>query len=82
MNPFLKNLSLWIPYIESLSSRYFSLLCPVKINNTTFKGPNQGLRNSLEGEIVRKPGVSLSLTLNRNEKVEQHIRERSTNPLS
>ena len=28
---------------------------------------------TLEGEIVRYPSVSLSSTLSRNEKVEQHI---------
>jgi len=32
---------------------------------------------SLEGEIVRYPSVSLSPTLNRNGKVEQHIRKKT-----
>jgi len=32
---------------------------------------------SLEGEIVRNPSVSLRPTLNRNEKVEQHIRKKT-----
>jgi len=35
---------------------------------------------SLEGEIVGYPIVSLSLTLNRNEKVEQHIRKKTHKP--
>jgi len=32
---------------------------------------------SLEGKIVRYPSVSLSATLSRNEKVEQHIRKKT-----
>jgi len=32
---------------------------------------------SLEGEIVRYRSVSLSLTLDMNEKVEQHIRKKT-----
>jgi len=32
---------------------------------------------TLEGEIVRYSSVSLSLTLGRNEKVEQHIRKKT-----
>jgi len=35
---------------------------------------------SLEGEIVRYPSVSLSSTLGRNEKVEQHIRKKTHKP--
>jgi len=35
---------------------------------------------SLEGEIVGYPSVSLSPTLNRNEKVEQHIRKKTHKP--
>jgi len=35
---------------------------------------------SLEGEIVRYPSVSLSPTLNRNEKVEQYIRKKTHKP--
>jgi len=35
---------------------------------------------SLEGEIVRYPSVSLSPTLSRNEKVEQHIRKKTHKP--
>ena len=34
-------------------------------------------RLSLEGETVRYPSVSLSLTLSRNEKIEQHIRKKT-----
>jgi len=37
-------------------------------------------RLSLEGKIVRYPSVSLSLTLSRNEKVEQHIRKKTHKP--
>jgi len=36
---------------------------------------------SLEGEIVRYPNVSLSPTLSKNEKVEQHIRKKTCNVL-
>jgi len=35
---------------------------------------------SLEGEIVKYPSVSLSPTLSRNEKVEQHIRKKIRKP--
>jgi len=35
---------------------------------------------SLDGEIVRYSSVSLSLTLGRNEKVEQHIRKKTHKP--
>jgi len=35
---------------------------------------------SLEGEIVRYPSVSLSLTLSKNEIVEQHIRKKTHKP--
>jgi len=35
---------------------------------------------SLEGKIVRYPSVSLSATLSRNEKVEQHIRKKTHKP--
>jgi len=35
---------------------------------------------SLEGEIVRYPSVSLSLTWSRNEIVEQHIRKKTDKP--
>jgi len=35
---------------------------------------------SLEGEIVRYSSESLSLTLSRNEKVEQHIRKKTHKP--
>ena len=35
---------------------------------------------SLEGEIVRYPNVSLSPTLSRNEKVEQHIKKKTHKP--
>jgi len=35
---------------------------------------------SLEGEIVRYPSVSLSPTLSRSEKVEQHIRKKTHKP--
>jgi len=35
---------------------------------------------SLEGEIVRYSSVSLSPTLGRNEKVEQHIRKKTRKP--
>jgi len=34
----------------------------------------------LEGQIVRYPNVSLSPTLSRNEKVEQHIRKKTHKP--
>ena len=34
------------------------------------------MRLLLEGEIVRNPSVSLSLTLSRNKKVEQYIRKK------
>jgi len=37
-------------------------------------------RLSLEGEIVRYSSVSLSPTLGRNEKVEQHIRKNTHKP--
>jgi len=35
---------------------------------------------SLEGEIVRNPNVSLSPTLNKNEKVKQYIRKKTYKP--
>jgi len=35
---------------------------------------------TLEGEIVRYSSVSRSLTLGRNEKVEQHIRKKTRKP--
>jgi len=35
---------------------------------------------SLEGKIVRYPSVSLSPTLNKNEKVEQYIRKKTYKP--
>jgi len=35
---------------------------------------------TLEGEIVRYSSVSLSPTLGRNEKVEQHIRKKTHKP--
>jgi len=35
---------------------------------------------SLEGEIVRYSSMSLSPTLGRNEKVEQHIRKKTHKP--
>ena len=35
---------------------------------------------TLEGEIVRYSNVSQSLTLGRNEKVEQHIRKKTRKP--
>jgi len=34
-------------------------------------------RLSLEGKIVKYPSVNLSPTLNKNEKVEQHIRKKT-----
>jgi len=37
-------------------------------------------RLSLEEEIVRYPSVSLSPTLSRNEKVEQHLRKKTHKP--
>jgi len=37
---------------------------------------------SLEGKIFRYSNVSLSLTLGRNEKVEQHIERRPANLMS
>jgi len=37
-------------------------------------------RLSLAGEIVRPPSMSLSPTLSRNEKFEQHIRKKTHKP--
>jgi len=36
---------------------------------------------TLEGEIVRNPSVSLSLTLSKNEKVEHHIKMKTHKPI-
>jgi len=38
--------------------------------------------HTLEGEIVRNPSVSLSLTLARNEKVEHYIRIKTHKPIA
>jgi len=65
-------------FLTEVSGKHVPYKC---VNISTSKGLVASKeRLSLEGEIVRYSSVSLSPTLDRNEKVQQHIRKKIHKP--
>jgi len=63
--------------VDSLCNRFRRVQFGSYIESLLDRGFNVEERLSLEGEIVRYSSVSLSLTLSRNDKVEQHIKKKT-----
>ena len=71
-------ISVWIAVQVRVSWVMYSGLRMLPLERECINVVEEGL--SLEGEIVRYSSESLSLTLSRNEKVEQHIRKKTHKP--